>query len=307
MQNCLSIVIPAYNEEKGIESVLLALQKTLEDSRLIYEIIVVDDGSTDETASVISEFSNVNLIKHRINRGYGAALKTGIEHAVHDIICITDADGTYPNQRIPDLFTHFADNKLDMVVGGRRLRDSSLIRRPAKWFIKKLAEYLSGAKISDLNSGLRIFKKDIAKSFFSILPDGFSFTTTITLSMLNSGFSVDYCSIDYFKRVGKSKIHPIKDTKNFVVLILKLSLFFQPLKVFFPFSLLLFLLSVGWGLFTYLWLDKLADVSTMVLFIGSLQIGAIGLLAELINRRLPSVFHNQSYDDVKPLSMEQKK
>lgn len=292
IESGISVILPAFNEESGIQSVLSELIICMTNSNLEYEIIVVNDGSEDNTGSIASSISNVRVVEHDKNCGYGASLKTGIWYAKYDHICITDADGTYPNERIPELFNHMLSGGFDMVVGARKLKDSSLIRRPAKWLIRKLAEHMTDVVIPDFNSGLRLFKKNIAKSFFSFLPDGFSFTTTITLAMLNNGYRVDFIAIEYFKRIGKSKIHPIKDTYNFVILVLRVSLYFKPLKVFMPMSMLLFFLSVLWGGFTYLAFGKLADVSTIVLFVGSVQVGTIGLLADLIDRRMPNIYRD---------------
>jgi len=247
MKKAITIIVPAFNEENGIKSVLSELVKCLIDSDLEHEVIVVNDGSCDNTGSIASSISGVKIIEHKKNRGYGASLKTGIRHAKYDIICITDADGTYPNKRIPELLEYLIDGDFDMVVGARKLKDSSLIRRPAKWTIRKLAEHMTDETIPDFNSGLRLFKKNIAKTFFGLLPNGFSFTTTITLAMLNNGYLVGFVPINYFQRIGDSKIHPIKDTYNFVILVLRISLYFRPLKIFIPMSLLLLLLSVLWG------------------------------------------------------------
>lgn len=289
----LSIIIPAFNEENGIELVLNELVKTMKASDLLYEIIVVNDGSNDSTGDIIAQQSDVRLIQHEKNRGYGASLKTGIRHARYETICITDADGTYPNERIPELYNHMINGSYDMVVGARNSSDSSLIRRPAKRFIRALAERMTEEYIPDFNSGLRVFKKEIARKFFGLFPDGFSFTTTITLSMLNNGYHVAFVPIEYHPRIGNSKIHPIKDTKNFILLVLRLSLYFQPLKIFMPISSALFILSIVWGLFSSIVLGKLADVSTIVLFIGSVQVGAVGLLAELIDCRVPNHYQEE--------------
>ena len=289
----VTIVIPAYNEENGIGPVLAELVETMQQSGLPYEILVVDDGSADATAVVIEKQSGVTLIRHRQNKGYGAALKTGIRHAQYDLICITDADGTYPNDRIPELTQRLLDNDLDMVVGARIGENAKipLIRRPAKWFLRQLATAVASEKIPDLNSGLRVFRKEIALRLFGILPDKFSFTTTITLAMMTNQYLVDFVPIDYFARVGQSKIRPIQDTINFTTLVLRIALYFAPLKIFMPLSLVLFILGIVWGLFTF-YMGQLADVSTIVIIMTAFQVAIVGLLAELINRRLPNVYSN---------------
>lgn len=289
----VSVIVPAYNEEHGVGPVLEQLHAVLSACGHAYEIVVVDDGSRDATADIVRRRAATEpevLLQHHANRGYGAALKTGIRHARYDTLCITDADGTYPNERIPDLLDHMTGTHSDMVVGART-GDSvhiPLARRPAKWAIGRLASLVAGESIPDLNSGLRVFRRDAAMEFFDLLPDGFSFTTTITLGMLTNGYLVEYVPIDYHARVGSSKIRPIRDTLNFVQLILRIALYFAPLKLFLPLSLLLVALGLVWGLFSYFALGRLADVSTLIILMTAVQVAVIGLLAELINRRSPS-------------------
>jgi glycosyltransferase involved in cell wall biosynthesis len=291
----LSIIVPAYNEQASIGFVLETLSTLMQQSGMMYEIIVVDDGSHDGTAQIVEAHTEIVLVRHKVNRGYGAALKTGIQHAQHNLICITDADGTYPNERIPELAAALVDGRYDMVVGARIGANVNIpaLRRPAKWVIGRLATLVAAEPIADVNSGLRVFKRAVAVRFFNLLPEGFSFTTTITLAMLSNGYRVDYIPIDYKVRIGKSKIRPIRDTLNFVQLILRVGLYFAPLKIFMPISLFLILLSMAWGVFSALVLGRLADVSTLILMMTGLQIAVLGLLAELINRRLPNYYREE--------------
>lgn len=294
----VSVIVPAYDEENAIAGVVSQLQQTMAASGFQHEIIVVDDGSQDRTAEAArlqaatgpATDANIVVLQHHANRGYGGALKTGIRHAQYNILCITDADGTYPNERIPYLVERLDRHHFDMVVGARTGEHVAIpaIRRPAKWFVGKLASLVAGEKIPDLNSGLRVFRRSVVMEFFDILPDGFSFTTTITLGMLTNGYLVDYLPVNYHKRVGKSKIRPVRDTLNFVQLILRIALYFAPLKIFVPVSFFLLLLALAWGLFSTFVLGQLADVSTLVIVMTSAQVMAIGLLAELINHRFPS-------------------
>jgi glycosyltransferase involved in cell wall biosynthesis len=284
----LSIVVPAYNEESGLGGVLHDLCKLkLEND---FEIIVVDDGSEDRTAEIVRQFSDVRLIKHAQNQGYGASLKSGIRQARGSAICIIDADGTYASDCIPVLLEYMTKNNCDMIVAARTGERVAipLIRRPAKWFITRLASYVAGTDIPDLNSGLRVFPRDTALSFFGILPNGFSFTTTITLGMLTNGYSVEYLPVDYHPRVGHSKIRPIQDTVNFIQLISRIALYFQPLKVFVPLSVGLFMAAVFWAIVSKVVLGQLADVSVLVMVMTAIQVYTIGMLAELINHRVPS-------------------
>jgi len=288
----VTIVVPAYDEERAVGGVLERLLTVMERTDVPYELIVVDDGSQDATAEVAGRCERVTVLRHRENRGYGAAIKTGIRHARYDLICITDADGTYPGERIPDLIARLSEGGYDMVVGARvgEKVSISLVRKPAKWVIGRLANFVAGESILDLNSGLRVFRREVALRMLSMLPDRFSFTTTITLAMLVNGYLVDYVPINYYARIGRSKIRPVRDTLNFVQLVLRIALYFAPLKVFLPLSVLLLLLAVAWALFSKFILGQLADVSTLVIAMTGFQVAVIGMLAELINQRLPSYY-----------------
>lgn len=288
-----SIVIPAYNEEQGIRPVLEELKRLPAEVGNSVELIVVDDGSRDGTFDVCKQIDGIKLLRHKGNRGYGAALKTGIQHAKHGIICITDADGTYPNEMIPTLISRMISAEVDMVVGARTGKNVAipLVRRPAKWMIRSLASVVAGMAIPDINSGLRVFRRSTALRFFNLLPDGFSFTTTITLGMLSNGYLVDYVPINYHARVGTSKIRPIHDTLNFIQLVLRIALYFVPLKIFLPLSGILLLISIAWGLATWAVWGQIADVSTVVIAMTAVQVAVTGLLAELVNRRVPNSYY----------------
>lgn len=287
MLHPVTILIPAFNESDGIQSVLEQIQNVMDDFGSQYQLLVVDDGSTDGTADVASAagFTGVEVIRHPENRGYGAALKTGIHHSRHDLIAITDADGTYPCERIPDLVKEMAH--YDMVVGARTGQKVKipLARRPVKWAINQLANWMAGTRIPDLNSGMRVFRKEVVQQFIRILPDGFSFTTTITLAMFERGFRVKYIPINYYKRAGRSKIRPIFDTLNFVQLIMRTTMYFAPLKIFLPTALLLAVLGAAIMIYSKIVLDRLMDVTVVVTFLAALQVAMTGLLADLVDKR----------------------
>lgn len=278
----VSIVIPAYNEEKGIAASLSHLLEIMKATDLEFEVIVVDDGSKDKTAEMIEKFKGeIKLIRQEINRGYGASLKAGIEQAQYDLIAITDADGTYPADRLPELVGWLKD--YDMAVGARTGNHVKipLLRRLPKIILNKYANYLVKYDIPDLNSGLRVFRKDLYKKFRNLLPSGFSFTSTITLAMLSNSYRVKYVSIDYYKREGKSKIKPIRDTINFFKLVSKITLYFDPLRIFMPITISL--LALGAALLGYdvFWGDNITDKTILVFFLG-MQFGLIGILADII-------------------------
>ncbi|MEP9411186.1 MAG: glycosyltransferase family 2 protein [Candidatus Brocadia sp.] len=280
-----SIIIPAYNEKEGIPQVIESLQSLRKRYGNRWEIIIVDDGSTDGTSEMIRNSQDIVLIRHPFNRGYGAAIKTGIRHAKYNTLIISDADGTYPVQDIPRLLAQLS--KSEMVVGTRGISNSNIpfVRKPAKWVLNKLANYLTGIKIPDLNSGLRAMKKDIVMKFIHLLPDGFSFTTTITLAMLTNDYAVDFVPIEYKIRSGRSKIRPIRDTLNFLQLIIRTVLYFDPLKIFLPISACFFISSIAVLVLSYLFTPKVMDITTVILFISGVQILAIGMIADLIDKR----------------------
>lgn len=284
----ISIIIPVYNEEKAIAETVLAIRSSLERAGFEFEIIVVDDASSDGTAEKLRALEQRNLIvlKHRENRGYGAALKTGLAASSHDVLAIIDADGTYPAEGIPNLANRLGI--LDMVVGSRTKKSVRipLVRRPPKWIIGKLANYLTRTKIPDLNSGLRVFRKSALERYTNLLPDGFSFTTTITIAMLVNGHDVAYVPIEYARRVGKSKVRPIHDTLNFVQLIIRTILLFEPLRIFLPAAALMLLAAVGVFSYSLFCLPHILDTTVTLLVVGAIQMLAIGMIADMINRRL---------------------
>jgi len=274
------VVIPAYNEEEGIADVLRQIRSL----PMPCELIVVDDGSHDQTAGR-AETEGARVIRHGRNRGYGAALKTGILAARGSTVVITDADGTYPNDRIPELVRLLDAHQ--MVVGARTGANVAipLVRRPAKWVLNRLANYLSESEIPDLNSGLRAFRRQTVLDFFSILPSGFSFTTTITLAMHVNDHPVAYVPVDYHPRRGRSKIKPVQDTLSFLTLIVRTVLYFRPLKIFLPISGSLFLAAIVIFFYSLLFTAKVMDASVTITLMTSFQMAAIGLLADLIDKR----------------------
>ncbi len=294
-ESALSIIIPAYNEEAGIASMLDHLLEVSADFPLdAVEIIIVDDGSQDSTAQIVQSYDReqVRLLQHTQNQGYGAALKTGIRQASHEVLCIIDADNTYPAERIPDLYSDMHTHSADMVVGARTGENVHipLIRRPAKAFLRSLASYVAETSIPDLNSGLRLFRRDIVLRFFNLLPNQFSFTTTITLAMLVNSYHLRYVSINYAARTGRSKIKPVRDTLNFIQLVLRIALYFSPLRFFIPLSVLLILIGIVWGVMSAVVFGRFADASTLVILMSAFQFAGIGLLAELINKRIPNEY-----------------
>ena len=277
----ISIVIPAYNEAGAIAGVIQQISEVCLTEKVDFEIIVVDDGSTDRTSEAVQQNKTVHVIRHPENRGYGTAIKTGVLSAQYPWILITDADGTYPISQIPKLLENL--NDYEMVVGARTGEDVNipLVRRPAKWMLSKLANFMAQTHIPDLNSGFRIFRKTAFQRFLTLFPSGFSLTTTITLALLCNGYAVRYVPVDYYRRTGKSKIRPIRDTYNFFLLVIRTIMYFDPLRVFAPVALFLLLAGIlfaGYEIFRF---KNITTAAAIFLFAG-VQTGILGILADLI-------------------------
>ncbi len=279
-----SVVVPCYNEEHAVLDTVAALRGALADAGP-YELIFVNDGSTDRTGEMLAQAARqdpqLRVLTHPQNRGYGASLKTGILHATAEYIAIADADGTYPIDQIPALLERGRD--VDMVVGARTAPNVQYpwLRRFAKMFLRSYASWIVRTSIPDINSGLRVFRRDVAIRFFYIISDGFSFTTTITLAMLTNGFAVRYVPIGYQRRVGKSKIKPIRDTLNFFHLIARVGLCFAPMRTLQPLiaaSAASFTASLAYDVFV---LNDLTDKTVLFL------VGGIGVVLCADGRRNP--------------------
>ena len=258
----VTIIIPACNEEEGITNVITQLKELSEN----HEILVVDDGSTDNTYKLASE-TGVKVIRHPYNKGYGAALKTGIRDAEADVVLFMDADGQHKPGDTEKIIQYIGE--YDMVVGARTKKSKiSLLRRPGKKILSITANYLAGMKIPDLNSGFRALKKSVAMEFMHILPNTFSFSTTITLALITSGYSVKYVPIEAPERVGTSKIKPFRDGFRFIMLIIRTIILFNPLKVFLPVSVILFIIGFLYLLHDLILYLNVPDTSVLLIVSG---------------------------------------
>lgn len=276
----VSVVMPAYNEAQMVGEQIERIRQVMEHAKCVYELIVVDDGSTDETAKIARQHG-VQLIRKQFNRGYGAALKTGIASAKYDWILITDADGTYPTETIPVLLQNIPE--YDMVVAARIGQNVHipLVRRPMKWVLGRLANYLASQPIPDLNSGMRVFRKLLAEQFEHLLPSGFSFTTTITMALLFNDYRVLYIPIDYHKRVGNSKVRALH-AYDFLLVILRTVIYFNPLRFFLPLGGLFFLagaIKLAFDASRWTW-----STSASMFLLAGLILWAVGLLSDQISR-----------------------
>jgi glycosyltransferase involved in cell wall biosynthesis len=276
----LSVVIPAYNEEGAVRTTIEEVQAELDRWPIEYEIIVVDDGSTDATRAEAGA-AGARIEAHQVNIGYGAALKHGIKASQHPFVAILDADGTYPARYLAPMLD--LAREADMVVGdrGAAMKNVPWIRRPAKFLLNTLANFLAEQNLADLNSGLRVFRRAELEPFLPLLPKKFSFTTTVTLCMASNDKRIVYTPIEYRKRVGHSKIRPV-DFLNFIVLVLRVSMLFNPLRIFLPLGLMFFAIGC---------LKLVYDITTWNLsetavfaFLATIMLWSLGLIADMIGR-----------------------
>jgi len=275
----VAIVIPAYNEAGAVGRSIEEIREVMAQLSYSYEIVIVNDGSVDGTGEE-AEATGVRVI-HQQNRGYGASLKRGISETRSTYVVITDADGTYPASALPEMLR--LAEEADMVVGdrGAAMKGVPLIRRPAKFVLNSLANYLARRKINDLNSGLRVLRREAATPFLPLLPSGFSFTTTITLCMVCTEHPVVYYPIVYGRRIGQSKIKPT-DFFAFMLLVVRATMLFNPLRVFFPVGAIL--MAAGLVKLVYdVTLMNLSESAVLAMLAG-LMAWSLGLIADMISR-----------------------
>ncbi len=280
----VTVVLPVYNEKGHLVEEIDRIRTALEASGKTFEILVVDDGSDDGSGEQLRTVEGIRLLQFRQNRGSGSARKAGTRAARGRVVVWTDADMTYPNDRIPELVDEL--DGWDQVVGARTSEQGTAkaARVPAKWVIRTLASYLTETKIPDLNSGLRAFRADVARQYLHLLPPGFSCVTTITMAFLANGYSVKYVPIEYRERAGTSKFHWWRDTKRYLIQVIRLVLSYNPLKIFLPLGVLLGLAGVGKLVYDVVDKDFRVTTSTLVLLLATFQVLAIGLLADLVVR-----------------------
>ena len=282
----VSVVLPCYNEREHVEQEVKRIRAALDSEGMTYELICVDDGSTDGTREILATIPGIRTILLPRNQGSGTARRIGTQQARGQVVVWTDADMTYPNELIPEL-VRTLDENYDQVVGARKSEAGTykLFRVPAKWAIRRLASYLTNTPIPDLNSGLRAFKRSVAEPYLKLLPPGFSCVTTITLAFLSNGHQIKYVPIDYFKRSGRSKFHPFRDAYNYLLQVLRMVMYFNPLRVLMPVALVL-LGATFVKLISDLVVHRLHVAgSTVLVGLAAFNIMAIALLADLVVRR----------------------
>ena len=280
----VTVVLAVYNERGHVAEEVRRIRSALDASAYSYELIVVDDGSDDGSAEVLRDLDGLRVITFATNRGTGSARRAGTAAARGRVVVWTDADMTYPNEDIPQLVKEMEG--FDHVVGARTSEQGTLkpLRVPAKWFIRRLASYLVNMRIPDLNSGYRAFRADVARQYLHLLPPGFSCVTTITMAFLANGYSVKYVPIEYAPRAGRSKFHWWRDTKRYLIQVVRLVLSYDPLRFFLPLGVVLG--TVGFAKLGFDWVTKdfRVTTNTLLTLFAAFQVLAIGLLADLVVR-----------------------
>ena len=287
----VSIVLPCYNEQDHVVAEVERICEAMDASGYDYEVVAYDDASTDETFARLREaaprFPHLQVVHFDRNGGAGTVRRVGTQRARGEIVVWTDADMTYPNERIPELVQMLEkDPSLDQVVGARTSEEGShkILRVPAKWFIRKLAERLTNTKIPDLNSGLRAFRRQVALPYLRLLPPGFSCVTTITIAFLSNQHDVRYVPIGYAKRAGTSKFRFVSDAYRYILQVLRMVMYFNPLKVLMPVALTLLGIGIAKGIFDMVVHPLRFAVNTVLIFVTGLIIASLALLADLIVR-----------------------
>jgi glycosyltransferase involved in cell wall biosynthesis len=286
----VTIVLPCFNEQDHVLDEVERITAAMDASSYTYELLVIDDASTDRTLVVLEEalphYPHMRLMPFRRNGGSGTARRIGSSEARGEIVVWTDADMTYPNERIPEFVAMLDDPTYDQIVGARTSEEGThkLLRVPAKWLIRKLAEKLTNSSIPDLNSGLRAFRREVSLPYLRLLPPGFSCVTTITLAFLSNQHDIRFVPIDYAKRAGISKFHFVKDAYRYILQVLRMVMYFNPLKVLMPPALFLLTLGLLKGVFDMVVHPVRFAVNTVLIFITGVVIAALALLADLIVR-----------------------
>jgi glycosyltransferase involved in cell wall biosynthesis len=272
----VSVVIPAYNEEAIIGDILSRVHQV----EAVDEVIVVDDGSTDGTANLVVTFPKVRLVRHPYNIGNGAAIKSGLRAVTGDVAVLMDADGQHPPEEIPTLLARIAD--YDMVVGARNTAsDAQLYRTLANRLFNLYASYIVGYYVPDLTSGFRALRTPIARKFLYLLPNGYSYPTTLTICLFRAGYAVRYEPFRSPARMGKSKVRPLRDGIRFLLTLTRLAVFFVPLKIFLPLSIAFILTGGGYTIGRLVLVSRFSGFGGLVTMIGVI-IFMIGLVSEQI-------------------------
>lgn len=289
MNNSVSIILPAKNESASLQKLLPEIISMHKEA----EIIVVNDGSVDDTLEVCETY-NVKVITHSYSKGNGAAIKSGARSASGDVLVFMDADGQHASTDIKRLLEEIEKGN-DMVIGARdQASHASIARRIANSLYNKLASYMSGHEILDLTSGFRAVKRSVFTQFLYLLPNGFSYPTTITMALFRSGYSIQYVPISCEKRIGNSHVRLLRDGFKFLLIIFRVTSLYSPLKIFGPVSLGIFTIGLAYYAYTYFYFERFTNMSAL-LILASIIVFLIGLLSEQITFLIYS--QNQKNDN----------
>ncbi|MFL6080740.1 MAG: glycosyltransferase family 2 protein [Ornithinibacter sp.] len=287
----VTVVLPCYNEGAHVLQELDRLTATMQASELTYEILCIDDASTDDTLEVLRRaqgtYPHLRILPFRRNGGSGTARRIGTQQARGEIVVWTDADMTYENERIPELVRVLRDDATyDQVVGARTTEEGThkWARVPAKWFIRKVAEWLTKTKIPDLNSGLRAFRRDVSLPYLRLLPAGFSCVTTITIAFLSNQHDIKYVETSYAKRAGVSKFHFVNDAYRYILQVLRMVMYFDPLKVLMPPALWMIVIGLVKAVVDMVRHPFYFPASTVLLIVSGIMIASLALLSDLVVR-----------------------
>jgi len=292
----LTVLLPAYNERHAVGPLVEEIRRALSAWPGSWEILLVDDASADGTADVALR-SGIRVIQRIENGGSGAARVTGVLAARGVLIAMLDADGSYDPSSLPEILSHLP--AYDQVNGARTSEQGTVrwLRSPAKWVIRKLAELVSGRRIPDLNTGLKAFKREVMLSYLWSVPNGFSCVSSMTLAFLCNDHPVKFVPVAYRKRIGRSKFHPIRDTFQYLLTVLRIVTFFQPLRIYLPLAMLLGLTAVIRCAHHLLSTSPLGITdSDVVLAVAAVVVLAIGLLAELVVKQRRFVGNQRQFD-----------
>ncbi len=276
----ISVIVPVFNEESALEQTLQNLKKELASLSIIFEIIVVDDGSTDTSPIILEKIPGIKIIKHPYKKGYGAGLKTGVKHAQHEWLLFFDSDGQHKTEYIRDFIE--GTNQYDLIIGSRQGYQGPFLRQPGKKLIRLVANYLVESKIPDLNCGMRLLKKEHFLRYKHLFPNNFSLSTTSTLAFIKEGLTVKFLPVTINKRAGKSTLK-VSDGFKTILLALRLIMLFSPLKIFLPIAILGLVVSLSMMAYDLLTTHfALISKSSRFLFAASLLVFLFGLLADQI-------------------------
>jgi glycosyltransferase involved in cell wall biosynthesis len=287
----VTIVLPCFNEGEHVLQEIERITAVMDASEFTYELLCIDDASTDDTLAVLhaaaQRFPTIRVMPFRRNGGSGTARRIGTQQAYGEIVVWTDADMTYENERIPDLVRILRDDdSYDQVVGARTTEEGThkWARVPAKWLIRKIAEKLTNQTIPDLNSGLRAFRREVSLPYLRLLPPGFSCVTTITLAFLSNQHDIKYVPTSYAKRAGVSKFHFVRDAYRYILQVLRMVMYFDPLKVLMPPALWLIVIGVVKAVVDMVRHPFYFPASTVLLIVSGIMIGSLALLSDLVVR-----------------------